>query len=318
MPATIESSIKNPVLVQLGQIEPAFTDIITRNGETLDPTLIDEVKFFMRPLLSRIPKINGILGEKISPVDTDGNNVKYKWLEADVSEEGEYMAWWGFNFNKFGPLEETPEFPILISDHGPGIGVKTGAIFDGIGDHMPITFDALKRSSTFGERRIQKIVTLVQLRVLKEYVQPDEEIIIYELPLLDYFSKRVSLELCTPGIDYWGRQHKTINAVSPTEMASFPDMIASLEKLRVRLVDELAENWRELQFLIPGLKQRKSVPMPGSSLEFEDWEGSNGKMIRRDVTKGYVTKDPNATQKLQTGYHGNYDLFTLGAFPWFP
>ena len=315
MPTVIETSVKNPVIAYVGKTEPALTDTITRNEQPILYKEIKEVKFYMRPIISRLPIINGMTAEAFS--GENGENVRYKWHESDLSSEGECFGWWWFKLEA-GEGGETPEFPILISSHGPGEGVQTGAIFDGVGDHMPITFNALRNDPTFGERRIAKIVTLIQLRVLKSYVQPSEELEAYELPLLDYFSKRVALELCTPGIDYWGRQHKTINAVSPTEMASFPDMIASLEKLRVRLVDELAENWRELQFFIPELKQRKAVPMPGSSLEFEDWEGPNGKMIRRKYTKGFVTKDPNKMQKLETGYFGDFDLFSLGFFPFFP
>lgn len=318
MPTIVETSISNPILVPLGTIEPAFTDKITKNEQTIDPSNIYEVKFYMRPLLSRIPIINGIAGKVIKPVDEFGNNVKYEWEAANVNTEGEYMAWWGFKETKEGKEQQTPEFPIVISDHGPGIGAETGAIVDGVSDHMPITAEALKKSPAFGERRMQKIATLIQLRVLKSSVTPDEEITAYELPLLDYFSKRVSLELCTPGIDYWGRQYKTSTTQGPTEIQAYPDMIGALEKLRDRLVCELEENWRELAFFIPEIKQRKAVPMPGSSLEFFEQPESNGRLVRRPFPLGFVTRNPNDTPKLETGFWGNYDMFTLGFWPSFP
>lgn len=316
MPFTVETSIRNPILIPLGITEPVFTDTLTKNGETIDPADITEVKFYMRPLTSRIPMINGESGEVIDPLNEEGNNVKYEWQEEDVSSEGEYMAWWGFI--EEGEEQQTPEFPIIISDHGPGTGVETGAIVDGVSDHMPITAEALKKSPAFGERRMQKIATLIQLRVLKTYVSPDLELSTYELPLLDYFSKRVALELCTPGIDYWARQHKTATTQGPTEITSFPDMIQALEKLRDRLVIELEENWRELAYFVPEIKQRKAVPMPASSLEFHERPESNGKLVRREFPLGFITKDPNLTQPLATGWRGNYDLFTLGFWPAFP
>ena len=317
MPTTVNSSVRNPVILPLG-VAYSFTDLITKkstegssNNETIN---IESCKFYMRTFFSRVPFINGISGEVIK--DIVGENVKVDLTSEDLKEEGENFAWWSFKSE--GNEFQTPEFPVVISDHGPGLGVQTGAIVDGISDHMPITAEALKKSPSFGERRMQKIATLVQLRVLKEAVAPDQEIISYELPLLDYFSKRVALELCTPGIDYWARQHRTATTQGPTEITSFPDMIASLEKLRNRLVIELEENWRELEFFAPGIKQRKSVPMPASSLEFYEQPEANGTMVRRAEPLGFVTKNPNEMQRLETGFWGTWDLFELGFFPGFP
>jgi hypothetical protein len=315
MPTLTNTSVTNPILIPLGIIEPPFTDTLTENGNAIDPSELSEVKFFMRPLLSRSPIIDGESGQIINPISQQGNNIKYEWTESDVATEGEYMAWWGFRINN-GEEQQTPEFMIIISDHGPGTGVETGAIVDGVSDHMPITAEALKRSPSFGERRMQKIATLIQLRILKSSVPPDQEIIAYELPLLDYFAKRVALELCTPGIDYWARQHKTSTTQGPTEITSFPDMIQALEKLRDRLVIELEENWRELSFFVPELKQRKAVAMPGSSLEFYETPESNGRLIRREEPLGFVTKNPNTYQKLITGVWGNgIDQYGLGFWP---
>jgi hypothetical protein len=96
-------------------------------------------------------------------------------------------------------------------------------------------------------------------------------------------------------------------------------MIQTLEKLRDHLVIELEENWRELSFLVPGLKQRKAVPMPASSLEFHEWPEQNGTLRRRVYPVGFKTKNPNEWQQLATGWRGNYDLFyPLGFFPNFP
>jgi|ERR1019366_1570214 hypothetical protein len=308
MPTTVDSSIKNPIILPLGVATP-FTDLITKNGN--ESVKIESVKFYMRSFFSRTPFIEGITGKVID--NAAGENVEVSLTAEDLATEGECFAWWGFKTEKIE--YQTPEFPVVISDHGPGTGVQTGAIVDGVGDHMPITAEALKKSPSFGERRMQKIATLIQLRVLKEAVAPDQEIISYELPLLDYFSKRVALELCTPGIDYWARQHRTATTQGPTEITSYPDMIVALEKLRDRLVIELEENWRELEFFVPGIKQRKAVPMPGSSLEFHEYPESNGTLRRREFPLGFVTKNPNDMQKLETGFYGNYDTFTLGFWP---
>lgn len=311
MPTAVTSSVRNPIYLPLG-IAYRFTDLITKNNnESLD---IESAKFYMRSFFSRTPYIDGITAEVITKIS--GENVAINLTAEDLATEGEFFAWWGFK--EGGNEYQTPEFPIVITDHGPGIGVQTGAIVDGVSRHMPITVESLKRSPEFGERRIQEIATLIQLRVLKEYVSPDQEIITYELPLLDYFSKRVSLELCTPGMDYWGRQKKTATSVSPNEIVVYPDMIQNLEKLRNRLVIELENDWRELTFLYKELKQRRAVPMPASSLEFYEEPESNGTLRRRENPLGFVTKNPNETQKLLTGWRGNYDLYSLGFWPTFP
>lgn len=312
MPTTIDSAITNPIILPLG-VAYRFTDLISKDENKF--VSLEAAKFYMRSYFSRTPIIEGITAEVIENVD--GQNVAVNLTVEDLSTEGEYFAWWWIE-GESRPYE-TREFPVIISDHGPGTGVQTGAIVDGVSDHMPTTAEALKNSPSFGERRMQKIATLIQLRVLKEYVNPDQEITSYELPLLDYFSKRVALELCTPGIDYWARQIRTETAIGPAEIISFPDMIAALEKLRDRLVIELEENWRELSFFVPGLKQRKAVPMPGSSLEFHETPEENGTLRRRQIPLGFITKNPNDTPRLQTGWEGNYDMYApLGFWPAFP
>lgn len=313
MPTVIETKqLREAIILPVGITTPAFVDKITKGGEN---THIEEAKFYMRPLLSRKPVIDGEAAKSINPEDDNGNNVEYQWEESNVSTEGEFMAWWWGKSDSI-PFE-TPEFPITFSDHGPGVGIETGGIVDGISDHMPITLQGLKNDPSFGERRLQKYATLVQIRVTGTYVRPDEEITNYSLPLLDYFSKRVALELCTPGIDYWGRQHRTITAQSPFEISSFPDMIAALEKLRDRLKEELEQDWRELAFLVPSLPQRKAVAMPASSVEFSEETDSNGELIRLQRPLPYTTKNPALTQHLETGWVGAFGELSLGFYPGF-
>ena len=269
MPTTVESSVKIPIVLPLG-VATAFTDRITKEGNE-NPGELSEVKFYMRTFFSREPFIEGESGEFI---DGENDNVKFELSEEDLAKEGEYFAWWSFEID--GEEFQTPEFPIVVTDHGPGVGVATGAIVDGVSDYMPITAEALKKDYRFGERRIQKLSELIQLRVLKGAVPADQEIIAYELPLLTYFSKRVALELCTPGIDYWGRQHRTSTSQGPIEIQSFPDMILALEKLRDRLIKELEEEWRELAFFQPELKQRKALTFPASLWNFQSIQNQMG------------------------------------------
>lgn len=312
MPTLVSSSIKRPIYINLGFQGP-FTDSIKKGEELLD-TEGAELSFFVRPLLSRIPVINGDTAKSIWPA-VENENVKYEFGSSETSTEGEYMAWW--KYSKGSEEGETPEFPIVFSDHGPGTGVQTGGIFDGVYDHMPSTFDALKNDHRFGERRIQRVITLIQMRVTGTYVAPDAEITSYPLPLIDYLSKRVALELCNPGIDYWARQYKTLTAQGPTEISSYPEIINALKELRNRLIEQLPEDWKEIQFLVPGVAQRKIVAMPASSTEYEDFE-NNGKLIKRQENQPYITANPNLSQPLLTGLNGYGGDVGLGYYQVFP
>lgn len=304
---------RKAIVLPVGVVDPPFTDTITRNGALVDLTEAT-VKFYMRPLLSRKAVIEGESGEVISPPDTEKNNVRYHWTEGDVANEGEFMAWW--SFTKAGLSEETPEFPITFTSHAPGIGTETGAIADGAADYMPLTYAALSNDQDFGDRRIQKYATLIQLRITGTSVQPAEESSNYNEAYLAYFSKRLAFELCGPGIDYWGRQVKTTTAQSPTEISSYPEMLEALDRLRNRLRIELEQDWRDLAFLVPtALPQRRAVPMPSNSFEFAERPEANGRLQKLNMPYGPVTKNPYDTQRLQTGWWGAFDVYTLGFYP---
>jgi len=311
MPTIIETNLNRKIELPLGVTSPAFTDKITKNEESIDLTDA-EVKFSMRPLLSRHPVIDQEEAKGFAP-DGNGDNVAYEWQEEDVVTEGIFMAWWDFTIDE--EAKQTPEFEIIFSDHGPGVGTKTGGIVDGEADHMPTTFHALRNDPNFGDRRLQKYATLIQLRIMNSSVEPEEEITAYSLPLLDYFSKRLAFELCTPGIDYWSRQAHTVSSYSPTEIASFPEMIASLEKLRGALCAELENDWKLLRFLVPGLPQRSVAALPASSLEYEDWSDNTGQLVRRNGPIGFITPNPRNTAPMATNYWRGLDPLFVGSYP---
>lgn len=289
MPALLETTFVKPVIVYRGMTSPALKDSITQDGRTVDMTGAS-VSFYLRPLVSRVPVINGAAGLPLAPADQNGNNVEYQWVSGDVASEGQYMAWWRFTPSG-GVAAETPEFPLYVTDHGPGDGVRTGAIADGAGDYLPTTYAALRDSDDFGDRRIQHKATLIQVKIMGAAVDPDVESQSYSLALLDYFSKRLALELIQPGIDYWSRQQRTSTTQGPTEIVSYPDIIGSLERLADRLRSELADDWRELALLVPNLTQRRVEALPISSLD--------------DATRPWlakpVTKNPYLTLPLDAG-----------------
>ncbi len=302
MPTAIATAVKSPVLVIVGRIRPSLEDTITRaTGSNLSGPAENmvgaTVKFSMRPLLSRVPVIKEKTARGFAVSQTTGFNVAYDWGEGDVATEGEYMGWWTFILSGGTYPEDTPEFPITISDHGPGSGIKTGAIVDGVASEMPITFEALRNDIAFGDRFMQTKAELIKWKVLGATVTPDLEFTYHPL-LLDYFSKRVALELIGAGIDYWSRQHKTVVTTGTSEVASYPDMIASLKELDNRLRCACKDLWQEVQFVVPGLPQRRVVHLPTSDM----------------VNKEPITTDPSLTLPLETGILVQWDM-ALGVFP---
>ena len=257
--------IRDPIIVTLGQTQPSLPDIITFNGVTVDMSQPGtSVVFFMRPLLSRTPVINGASASTISPPDANGNNVYYQWQTADVAIEGRYMGWWGYELPT-STLIETPEFPIIITDHGPGFGTGTGVVVDGVAQFMPITFERLRQDNNFGDRFLQRAADYVKRIVLGTVVSPDLEAL-YDPALVDYLSKRTAVRLIAPAKDYWARQYRQVLTQGPSESATYPDMLMNLDNLCLRLSHELPADWRQLQFLVPGLPQLRVEPMPMSSL----------------------------------------------------
>lgn len=270
-----------PIVVNIGA-PGALLDRITVSRRL--PT-ITAATFSMRPLTSRVPILDAVAAIVIAPPDINGNNVSYDWT-SNPSEvvEGDFSAWWGFT-TPDGTFE-TPEFPILISDHGPGTGTETGALVDGVQSHMPVTLNALRDDDRFGDRLLQQQAEVVKWRVLGYTVAPDSEFSLHVV-LRDYLSKRLALELIRPGIDYWTRQIRTATSTQTAEVTSYPDIIKALQMLQTRFMSELPDDWRQLQVIVPGLAQRQVASYPVSSLD----------------GTGNVTRDPQTNQRLLTGLY---------------
>lgn len=299
MPTAIATAVKKPVIVRVGRVRPSLFDTITSvtgpnsSGSALDLAGSDP-QFSMRPLYSRVSLIDEENARALSD-DPDGFNIAYDWCEEDVENEGEFMGWWNFTPKGEDFPQDTPEFPIIITDHGPGEGVETGIIVAGIAAEMPTTFGALKDDVRFGDRFMQAKAELIKYKVLGKTMPADQEINLHPM-LLSYFSKRVALELIKPGIDFWSRQYKTITTTQTSEISSYPEIVKSLEKLDEMLRCDCEELWQEIQFLIPGLPQRKVAQLPISDLA-----GIPPVTVRADYTR-----------PLQTEWWIEYEL---GIFP---
>lgn len=300
MPATLTTSIQSPVIVRAGRTRPSLFDTVTlttganASGPALSLSENDEVKFSMRPIMSRAPIINEEPARVLTVEGGNAFNIGYDWQEENVEVEGEFMGWWTCPDDEGNP-QDTPEFPIIITNHGPGEGVATGAIVSGVAAEMPTTFDALKEDVNFGDRFLQAKAELIKYKVLGATIPAEQEATLHPM-LLDYFSKRVALEIIRPAIDYWSRQHRTVTTTGTSEVVSYPDMIASLKRLEEILIAACKELWPELKFVVPSLPKRNIIHLPTSDMTNIPME----------------TKSPYLTQPLETGLFG---WGTLGTFP---
>jgi len=267
-------------MAQLAQVTPptrSQRDAIVRTVGVLGPDVLDTVKndngsvlipttvlFFMRPLLSRIPILNGVAGYAINPVDTKGHNVGYHLQTSDVAIEGQYMAWWGVDDGT--GIQHTPEFSFIISDHGPGIGSPIGVVADGISEWMPVSLDALRRDPRYGDRFLQRTADRAKRSVLGVSVAPDIESS-YDPALIEYLSIRAAILLIPAAREHWARQHRTVMTQGPAESAVYPDMLAALTQLEIILNAQATQMLRDLPSLVPGIVLKNIQPMPASSAD---------------------------------------------------
>lgn len=285
--AVIDNVVQDDPIVQIvGLIQPSLYYTVTFGGETVDMTGAT-VSFFMRPLLSRAPVVNEA-GVAIAPADDNGRNVRYDWQISDVAIKGRYSGWWGYT-QPGSSMIETPEFPIVITDQGPGFGTSTGVIVDGIAQWLPTTLGFLRRVPNFGDRFLQHHADYVKRIVMGTVVTADAEAS-YDPALIDYLSKRTTIRLIPAAKDFWGRQYRQVMAQGPSEQGSYPDMLANLDALERRLCAELPTDWLQLQQLVPGLPQLRVSPAPVSSLG----DGSS-------IFDGPVTPNPQYNQRPRLG-----------------
>lgn len=264
-PAVVQAS-RAPVLMTLGMLEPILYDVVMEDdGSAFAEGDIETATFYMRPLLSRTPVINGVSADIVDPEANDGFNISYQWQSGDTAIEGPFMGWWGIETTGES-FQETPEFPILISDHGPGAGTQTGPVVDGIAQYMPVTFDVLRTDDRFGDRFLQRYADRAK-REMFGYVDPPDYENQYDPQLIDYLAKVAAKHLILPAKDYWARQFRTRTTQSPVETSSYPDMLAALDQLHGRLCEELPHDLRQLRFYIPSLPVAHVAVSPSSSLE---------------------------------------------------
>lgn len=282
----VDTGARSPIVVTVGLTQASLYDVVQQDdGSAFAWTGGETVTFSMRPLLSRTPFISSAAAVTLDPpVGDDGFNIRYDWQDGDRSIEGPYMAWWGIELEG-SSFQETDEFPLLVSDHGPGIGTPTGAVVDAMGQFMPVTFMAMRDDPSFGDRYLQRFADRAKRETMNAVIPVDEEIG-YDPQLVDYLGKLGAKHLCIPAKDYWMRQWRTRTTQSPVEISSYPDQVAAINQLYVQLCGELPDDLRQLRFYLGStIPVAKSRPAPASTLDH----------------RRHTTLDPNFTPAPRVG-----------------
>lgn len=123
---------------------------------------------------------------------------------------------------------------------------------------IPETWDALARSTVYGELLLQLRIDFVKFQLFGTVCDAHLEATSYSPAQLMLAGKRVAISIIPGGADFWSNQMITETTTGTNEVRQFPDRINSLWKIYARLATEVAE----LEGGIPGLQPKRRMTLP--------------------------------------------------------
>lgn len=138
---------------------------------------------------------------------------------------------------------------------------------------IPETWDALARSTTYGEMQLQFRVDFTKFILFATVIDQSLEATTYSPAQLMLAGKKSALAIIPGGTDWWGNQYIQEVSRGTDETRSFPDRIAALWRINARLLQEVAQ----LEVTLPGITPTRRGSIPTI-----------------DTTGPYLTPDPNA------------------------
>jgi hypothetical protein len=246
-----------------GETNPSLRDTINVDERPFDLTGFT-VRFRMRDERDTVTLIDNAAAIE----DITGGKVRYDWDVGDLTQKGWFKGWWSVTEANTGHVQDTPEFLIIVSDHGPGEGVRTGAIAQRIRGFLPLTYAALIDDVRFGEREMQDVVEEVKTRVLGTANYKDAEHEVEYGPVVGaYLAKSATVTLIPAGVDFWMNQHiASRTGGSGNENSQYTDRANTLFKLGDRLAKELEADFANVVGMIT-IVQRRRISLPRVSRE---------------------------------------------------
>lgn len=196
------------------------------------------------------PRFGGnlLINATMTP-DVTADTVTYQPQPTDFVEEGAFRAWIELTIS--GAVQSTDEFDLDVLAHGPGQGVRTGAVARAARALVPIAWDSVRGVKGFGDIELQRQIDLAKLRVLRvatTVVQEDA----LDPRVVDYLAKKVLVDsVLSAVIDFWTNQTVTrVAHANSQEVETYPDRIRAAEKQLDRFRAELEDLKEEVELII--------------------------------------------------------------------
>lgn len=252
------------VEIYSGSDAQPLQDQIKVGGRPFDLGPATTVKFQMRQAQSDDLKVDATATVE----NEDTGQVSYDWIDTDLDTPGEYFGWWKLTLID-GDLT-TSEFPVIILEHSPGYRTRHGAIYRSARGIIPITWDALEKSSNYGDSLLQERIETVKLTVFGAQVAVDDEAS-YDIRIIEFIAKLVAIQVIPAGVDYWLSQHETFTATGVQETASYPDRVKALWEIYAKLQAQIVED-REIidELLDVTTNTRPLIGVPEASAGAEE------------------------------------------------
>lgn len=220
-------SERTDVLFYLGNESPRISRELTSltGGVTMPPGTT--YKLLVRPRESDIV----VLDEAMS---VSGDSVYYDPSPGDFDTQGYFRAWVRiFVGGSTSTVQDTDEFNLIVIDHAPGYGVRTGAVARMTSRRVPVAWLALKNRPGYGDPGLQEIVDLTKLRWLPSGMTvsaEDEDSL--DLRVTNFLALATALEVLKVAIEYWTGEiiSQSVNG-GGSEVVTYPDRIRAAEKL---------------------------------------------------------------------------------------
>lgn len=126
--------------------------------------------------------------------------------------------------------------------------------------NLPVSWDILANSSSYGSTLLQSKVDFVKYRLFSTIVNATVEETVYNPLEMHYAAKQTALQVIPVAIDYYKNQRQTITTTGTSETVSYPDRIRALEKLQELFTKEVTDLALDLPSTSITKRRRKVLP----------------------------------------------------------
>lgn len=260
-----------PIIIYLNNTAQPLSDQIKIGNRALSIPIGASVFFKMREADNETI----VVDSEAEVIDAAKGKVNYEWGETDLDTAGEYFGWWEIAGGD--SLVESEEFLIIIAKHAPGFRTTVGPIYQAAKAIMPITWNRLEDSYSYGDKQLQNKIDVAKFSLYGTEMSVADE---YDMDIrvVDYLAKVAVVSVIPAGKDYWASTSSSKVTTGTDEQVTYPDRINMLDELHQQLTQEIAAYRDEISAIIdlPSVRSNNSIP-----------QVSNG----TDV--GFITPNPN-------------------------